>query len=123
MKRDRGDWGGGLGVGLILIVLGVTFLLERMGYVDHSIWHRWWPAVVIAFGLAKLVRPRHAEHLGSGVTTTLIGCWLLAANEGWYGLTWMNSWPLALVAGGTGMVVRAIATRYMPDERKEEPRG
>jgi hypothetical protein len=54
----------------------------------------------------------------------------MAANAGWYGLTWRNSWPLALVAVGAGIVVRALAGQFLPppalvtgaDANADEPR-
>ena len=37
----------------------------------------------------------------------------LVAQREMYGLNWMNSWPLAFVAIGMGMVARAITARLM----------
>jgi hypothetical protein len=66
-------------------------------------------------GLARLIRPAHAGHVGNGVTSILLGAWFFAVQFEWRGLDWHNSWPLALVAVGAGMVSRSIAARFMPD--------
>jgi hypothetical protein len=101
--------------GLLLITLGTIFLLEQMQVMPGIAWERWWPGFVILFGLDRLLRPAHAGHVGSGVSFLLLGLWFFAVEFGYRGLEWHNSWPLALVAMGAGIVARAIATRFMPD--------
>jgi hypothetical protein len=102
----------------MLIALGAVFLLERGGYIPSIYWGHWWPGILTMFGILRLVLPRHAGHIGSGVTMILLSAWFFAVEYGWYGLGWHNSWPLALVASGAGMVARAIACRFLPDRRE-----
>ena len=85
-----------------LIVFAVCFLPAMAMY-------SWWPLFVIALGLGKTFSARGPHALGSGVTTTGMGVWLLIAANDWYGLGWSRSWPLALVAAGLGSLVQAIA--------------
>ncbi|MFN3975055.1 MAG: LiaI-LiaF-like domain-containing protein [Dehalococcoidia bacterium] len=42
-------------VGLALIALGTLLLLERLGVVERAL-AMWWPAFLIALGLAVLVQ-------------------------------------------------------------------
>ena len=56
--------------------------------------------------------PHSAKKLGGGVTIALLGCWFWIASNEWHGFTWLNSWPLALIASGTGMVVHALAAPF-----------
>ena len=45
-----------LTTGVILIAIGVMFLLDRLGFADFNhIVHYWWPLIVIALGVRKLV--------------------------------------------------------------------
>src|SRR5437899_2650381 len=108
------DWGR-LGWGLLLMLLGALFMLERYGWIPEWSSFHWWPLIVMFIGLWRLIRPTRARHVGSGVTLLLLGGWFLAASNDWHGLDWHNSWPLALVAVGAGMVARAIAARWLPD--------
>ncbi len=107
-QRDEFGWG------LMLLGLGTWFLLITNGVLPRRAWATWWPFAVVLFGLVGIVGARDAKSLGSGVTTLGIGLWLAAAVHHWYGLTWTNSWPLALVAAGLGSITEwaaSLATR------------
>jgi hypothetical protein len=110
--------------GVLLILLGTLLLLERIGLLPEWAWHfRWWALIVVVIGLGMLIQPRHAERVGSGVTFILLGAWFLLVSNDHFGLTWRNSWPLALVAAGAGTIARSVAARWLPDKRclpKEE---
>ncbi|HTR98033.1 MAG TPA: DUF5668 domain-containing protein [Candidatus Acidoferrales bacterium] len=94
--------------GLFLIGLGVLFLLQYLGVLEWMNVRAWWPFLVIALGTGQAVTGWSAKRISSGVSLALIGVWFLIAANGWHRLTWGNSWPLALVASGLGMVLRAI---------------
>jgi hypothetical protein len=116
--NDQDDDRAGLGGviwGLALIALGLLFLFERLGVLSWHVWMVWWPLVVIAIGLGQAVSARRAKRVGDGVTLLLMGGWFLLASNEWYGLSWGNSWPLALVAAGAGMLARWVAAHFMPD--------
>lgn len=115
IRRHRGRRGN-LFWGLLLITLGTIFLLEQFQVIPEVYWERWWPGFVMLLGVDRMIRPGHAGHIGSGVMFTLLGLWFFAVEYGYRGLTWHNSWPIALVAVGAGIVARAIASRFMPDE-------
>ncbi len=121
--RNRGDGREsrthGLVWGLILIGMGVVFLLTTYGQLPWDFMSTWWAVFPIGAGLAKLVTARDPREFGSGVTTLGIGCWLLVAANGWYGLGWSRSWPLVLVAVGLGTLAQAVAAsmwRYPEDD-------
>jgi hypothetical protein len=71
---------------------------------------------VAAFGAVQLLTARRPKHVEEGVTWILMAVWFLVAVNDWHGLTWSRSWPLALVAVGTGIVARVIAERFMRPE-------
>ena len=105
--------------GVFLILLGVLFLADRLGALP--LWaadYHWWGLLVIGLGLVSLARPRKAHDVGNGVTITLLGVWFVMASNNLYGLTWVNSWPLALVAAGAGSVARALAASFLPDPQR-----
>lgn len=96
-------------VGLLFISAGLLFGLNRLGAFGLGEIQDWWPALVILFGISRMVVPTDRDSVGSGVSWTLVGVWLLMVEQGWYGLTWRNSWPLVFVATGAGMVAKGIA--------------
>ena len=108
--------------GIALIVLGLLFLFQRTGLVSWNMWMVWWPLVVSAIGLMQVITARRAKRVGDGVSLILMSGWFLLAANGWYGFTWANSWPLALVAVGTGMLVRWVAAHFMPDVSRRRAR-
>ena len=98
-----------IGWGVFLIALGVWFLLVMNGTLPGDSWRDWWPYAVIGLGVIGLVTARSPKSIGSAVTTIGMGVWLSAAVNHWYDLDWGNSWPLALVAMGLGMLVEWAA--------------
>ena len=90
--------------GIFLIAIGSAFLLERLHLVDLPSLGSLWPAVFLVIAVSRLAE----GHFGSALTNLLIGAWFFACQFGWYGLDYGNSWPLALIAVGGGIVVRAL---------------
>jgi len=45
-------------IGFILIIIGVVFLLQNLGYISEGAWSIIWPAILIIFGLWILLRKR-----------------------------------------------------------------
>jgi hypothetical protein len=97
-SRKRVIWG------VFLIALGVLFLFERFAPWGLAGLGEWWPLILIAIGIIRLVERR----VGSALTMLLLGAWFLVVTSGWWGFTWHNSWPLALVAWGMGIVVKTL---------------
>lgn len=122
-KKEASD---NLWIGVALMLFGFVFLADRLGYVELGRFGVWWPLFPIILGAARILTWQSADAVGSGVTWALMGLWFMASIEGWYGLSWRNSWPLALAAIGTGMVVKAVLGPLFsepedePSEKKEE---
>src|SRR5262245_27440046 len=104
---------GNIGLGIVLVAIGVVLTLQQQGLITRGFWREGWPWIVIFFALVQIVTARTASRIGDGVSFALIGVWLLLVQTHWHGLTWRNSWPLALAAAGTGMIVHAIASLFM----------
>ena len=90
--------------GLFLIALGGIFLLERFGGPAMPDLGQLWPLVFYAIAVIHVFERR----LGSALSMFLLGSWFLAVEFGWLGFTWSNSWPLVLVAVGSGIVLKAL---------------
>lgn len=108
---------GGLVAGILLIAIGTTFLLDRMGYIDfHMTLSDYWPMALVLFGVARFINRRR------GVWLIIIGLWLQATTLHWWNLTFDSSWPLLLIAFGAVTVVRALlhATRGESTEVRDD---
>ncbi len=119
-RKRRRDDSDSIWFGVLLIFAGVAFLLHHMGVLPWTMISTWWPMIVIAMGAASVVSARSPRKLGSAVTFMLMGVYFLLADGRMYGLNWGNSWPLALVAVGTGMVVRSIAAALWRHDDEED---
>lgn len=114
MDGDGVFWGG------VLLGLGAIFLLVNAGVLERDILGQWWVAIPLAMGVGRLITARTASAVSEGVFFLLIGAWFLIAVTGWMGLTWRNSWPLALIAVGASMLTEAIAGAFLPAKRAAE---
>jgi hypothetical protein len=101
--------------GVFLIVLGGIFLLERFGGPAMPDIGQLWPLVFYAIAVIHVFERR----AGSALTMFLLGSWFLAVQFEWLGFTWHNSWPLALVAVGAGIVIRALTGEDRRPRRSE----
>jgi len=91
--------------GAFFILLGGGLLVQRfVGFDTADIWD-FWPAIFLVIGTAHLFERRP----GAAATMFAFGFWFFAVTFGWFGLTYRNSWPLALIAIGIGAVIRAIS--------------
>lgn len=118
MRHSRSDEDriGSLMWGIFLVLMGTIILLQYLDVLPGVLWRHWWPFIIILVGFGQFITFRSAKRVGDGISTMLIGGWCFIATNHVLGMTWGNSWPLALVAAGTGMVVRVIASSVMRRE-------
>ena len=45
--------------GLILLIIGVVFLLQNLGYISGAAWSIIWPAILIVLGLALVFKRKN----------------------------------------------------------------
>jgi hypothetical protein len=95
---------GHLGVGLFLLIAGIVLMLDNLDifYVD-SVWH-YWPLIIIAIGLGKLLDAQFAWEYRKASWMLFIGGWLLVSELHLFGLSYHNSWPILLIGVGIGML-------------------
>lgn len=105
-ERQNGRESGLLVTGIILIVLGSIFLLDRFTAIEFgSVIRTWWPMFVVGAGVARLIA---RDSVWNGLWLIGVGAWLQAVQLELFGLTYRNSWPLLLIVLGAGMVVRSL---------------
>lgn len=105
-------------VGVVLIVLGSVFMLERSGYAILT--GNWWALFIYVAAAASLLNAwrsqRSAGRFGPAAITTLVWGLVLAvvATILFFNLAWDVWWPGIMVAVGIGIV-----TGYLLGDRPE----
>jgi len=101
-------------VGLILAFIGLAMLADRTGLSGGlHLAGKFWPIVIIAFGITRLVarpapRTGHPQSRWTGIWFIYLGLWFFINEFHVFGLWYTTSWPLLIVGTGLGMIWRAL---------------
>jgi len=97
-------------VGMVVIALGALALLDNLDVLDiGDVWSLW-PLILVAFGLARLLRPPGQPGRWMGGLLLLFGSWLLLQNLGLAPVRLgVIFWPLLIVLLGVRLVWGAVA--------------
>lgn len=102
-----------IATGLGLVAFGVVMYLAKTDYMSWADIWKVWPMWMTFGGIGKLVAHPSRRDTAGGFTMLGLSVVFFACNYGWWGLTWRNSWPLAIVAVGISMVIGSF-TRKPP---------
>jgi hypothetical protein len=85
---------------IVLLAVGAIFLLHNFNIVFASEIFQYWPAILIAVGIVKLVDSEHTGgRVGGGVLIGL-GSLLMARNLGYVEVAFWDLWPVIPIALG-----------------------
>jgi hypothetical protein len=107
---DSGTVSASLIFGLAIVAIGVLFLLDNFGVPVGNVWG-YWPVILIAIGLAKVVDSRDTAGRSGGAIILLVGLVFMADK---IHLPFFNNrnlwdlWPLAIIAVGFMMLWGAL---------------
>ena len=99
----------GLIPAMVIIGIGVLFLLNNLHILYMDQWYRYWPVILIAAGLAKLVDSAAQGSRVMGGVMIGIGALFLADNLNVIQLTWADFWPVILIGIGVLMLVNRLS--------------
>ncbi len=113
-RRSPAIWWG------TVLVLGGVALLVGQFVPGVELW-RYWPLIIIAFGIRAMFGPRHGRwtvrHLGEGLTTVAFGLVFLGQMVGYLDWdVWLNIlrlWPLLLVSLGLEIVGKGVRSEWV----------
>jgi predicted membrane protein len=94
-------------IGVLIVVVGLLFTLENVGFIDGHDYLRYWPVALIAVGLLKLWQGTGGAVFG-GFIFVFAGVWLLLQGMGIVTVSLWNLWPMLLVFAGASMVWRGM---------------
>ncbi len=92
--------------GLILVGVGALFFLNNLHIIYVRTWFSYWPAILIAFGIVKLVDSTYAGGRVFGGIVAGFGAIFMARTLGYIDIGMREIWPLFLVGLGLLMLVQ-----------------
>jgi len=110
-------------LGFVLLAIGSVYLLDNMGFIYVHHISRYWPALFILFGLAKMMDYDGHYYHGTGIGWIFLGSWLLISMNGLFGLDFQNSWPILIVGWGVSMLWKALYRQPRLDIAEEHRHG
>jgi predicted membrane protein len=93
--------------GILLILVGGLFLLDRMDWLDFGdLIGRFWPVVFILLGVSILLS-NNFKNVGSGLFFILFGAFFLLLRLRVFDReVWNYVWPVAIIAAGLWLLLR-----------------
>jgi hypothetical protein len=89
---------------IVLIAVGAIFLLHNLHVVYALTLFKYWPAILIALGIVKLVDAPNNSGRAAGGVLVAIGGVFLAQSLGYLDVHFWDLWPLILIAIGVAML-------------------
>ena len=104
-------------LGVLVIGLGLVFLLDNLGFISVRYTFRFWPTILIIFGLLKISQSRTRSGYVLGGILVLLGVTWTFRAMGLFHVSWNLLWPLVII--GVGI---AVVTRSLPGARQRQHR-
>lgn len=129
MRYRHGRWQnrsgpGGALMGVLILSAGVLFLLQNLGILDiHQIWN-YWPLILVALGLSRMMMaPGWAGRILGGSVALIAGLWVLHNIGVIPGNIGRILWPVWVIAFGLSMLLRnrGDGHRFMGQSRGTMP--
>jgi len=107
--------------GLVFVTVGAVFLLGNMGILDVDRIIRFWPVILIAAGLFKIVESGEDYAQSGGIFWVVVGGLFLLGNLGILRVAFRDLWPVVLIGIGALMLWRSALSRRTVREFSENP--
>ena len=95
-------------LGLLIVAFGVILTLDNLDYLEAGDILRFWPLLLVAFGLARIVGSDCTSSRVSGGLMVIIGLWLTADDIWGVPIDFQRWWPMVLVAIGALILLRGL---------------
>jgi predicted membrane protein len=98
----------GIFIGAIVVAIGCLLLLDNLRIVRfHDFW-QYWPVILIAFGVSRILDSQSLSGYVWGGGIALTGAFLLLDNLDIIAFNAEVLWPILLIAFGVSVLVRAL---------------
>jgi predicted membrane protein len=96
------------------VAVGCLLLLDNLGIVRfHDVW-QYWPALLVAWGVSRIIDSRTPSGWVWGAAVALVGAFLLLDTLDIIVFNFAVVWPLLLIAFGVSVLVRAVERHRFP---------
>jgi len=112
MNESVQPFSGRLVVGVVLLSLGLLWTADNLGLTNASEVLRWWPALLLAFGVQRLAGWGCERQMVVGIVSTVAGAALLSSELGWTHVGLGLIFPVALIAIGIQILMRGSRATY-----------
>ncbi len=96
-------------IGVLIIVVGLLLFLDNLDIMESDDILQWWPLLLVALGLVKLIQPGAAGGRGFGFVLLLAGAVILLNKLGLTHINLWDLWPVLIILIGGGMIWRTVA--------------
>lgn len=104
----------GLFFGAIVVAIGVLLLLDNLGiFRFHDVW-QYWPVLLVAYGVSRIVDARAPSGWIWGGMIALVGAFLLLDTLDIIAFNFTMVWPVLLIAFGLSVLVRSLERGRYP---------
>ena len=107
--------------GLVFVTVGAVFLLGNMGILDVNRIIRFWPVILIAAGLFKIIECGEDYAQSGGIFWVVVGGLFLLGNLGILRVAFRDLWPVVLIGIGALILWRSALSRRTVGEFSENP--
>jgi hypothetical protein len=104
----------GLIFGVLVVIAGVTLLLDQMNLIDANRVFRFWPLALIVWGVATLLTCQGSGRRFWGGFLILAGIGLQLQELGYQRVRIETLWPLFIIAVGVLLVIQAFGKGREP---------
>ncbi len=118
MRVDRAPASRHLLIGGLLILVGGLYLLDTLGIADtHVFISLWWPLVLIAVGVHRVLTCNSTEGHVVGGGWIFLGFVFLMSRFGYMTFNpWRLMWPFVLIMIGVSLVLRSRQQRIIASD-------
>lgn len=98
-------------IGVAVIVVGMLFLIDNLGWIDLDFRRHFLPTGLIFFGGLKLLQTRTSSGRLVGGGLIAAGCLIFLSRLGFIDISWRELWPVLLIAVGVVVVFKSSTGR------------
>jgi predicted membrane protein len=98
-------------IGILIILVGLLLFLDNLDILEADDALRWWPVLLMAIGVFKLVQPRGSGGKLFGFILLVVGAVILLGNLRLVYIYLWDLWPVVIVLIGGSMIWRAVSER------------
>jgi len=120
MRMRRGDFRGSFAWGGVILFVGVVLLLDHMGVISAEGLLRFWPMILILFGIVNLLNECSRVW---GICLLIAGVLLQLGRFGIVKVTWAVLWPVLVIGVGLSLMWGSLKARRATEGRDQVSAG